>query len=310
VVLTLDAGTGYTVGDPASATVRIHDDDTGIMDVQGNGSSIACGAMAPSLANHTDFGGADIAGGTVTRTFTIGNSGSGDLGLTGSPRVALLGAHASDFRVLVQPASPIASGSSRSFAVLFAPGAMGLRAAAISIANQDSSRNPYTFAIQGAGTAIACRVTFDAQGGAVSPVSATVTVGTAYGTLPAPTRAGYGFTGWFTATNGSGNAVTADTIVALHLDHTLYARWRWLSGFRGIACDAAGLRLQVESEPGIDYCLQYSTNLLNWHTIGNYNAGAVLNVSWDPLMRYCFYRLRLGSNDVPKGLSLSTSKVP
>ena len=39
-------------------------------------------------------------------------------------------------------------------------------------------------------------VTFDANGGTVSGVSKDVTVGGTYGTLPTPTRDGYGFAGW------------------------------------------------------------------------------------------------------------------
>ena len=71
---------------------------------------------------------------------------------------------------------------------------------------------------------VSVSVTFDPNGGTVSPTSRTVTVGKAYGTLPTPTRSGYVFAGWYTATAG-GDRVTATTVVALGRDHSVYAHW-------------------------------------------------------------------------------------
>jgi len=68
-------------------------------------------------------------------------------------------------------------------------------------------------------------VTFDAQGGTVSPTSAFVTSGSAYGTLPTPTRTGYTFGGWWMGANGSGTQVTASTTVTASANHVLYAKW-------------------------------------------------------------------------------------
>lgn len=68
-------------------------------------------------------------------------------------------------------------------------------------------------------------VTLNANGGTVSPSSVTVTNGDAYGTLPEPTRSGYRFDGWFTASSG-GTLVTADTLVNKpNGTDTLYAHW-------------------------------------------------------------------------------------
>lgn len=68
-------------------------------------------------------------------------------------------------------------------------------------------------------------VILDANGGAVSDDSVTVTYSKAYGTLPEPTRESYTFLGWFTTVDG-GTEVTASTIVATNKDHTLYAHWQ------------------------------------------------------------------------------------
>ena len=68
-------------------------------------------------------------------------------------------------------------------------------------------------------------ITFDAQGGTVSPASQTVTYGTAVGTLPTPTLNNNTFGGWFTGTNGSGTQYTATTVYNTVGDITLYAKW-------------------------------------------------------------------------------------
>ncbi len=69
------------------------------MDVAGNGVSIASGDVTPVAADHTDFGSAVSGGGTITRTFTITNSGFGILNFTATPKVQISGAGASHFSV-------------------------------------------------------------------------------------------------------------------------------------------------------------------------------------------------------------------
>ena len=67
-------------------------------------------------------------------------------------------------------------------------------------------------------------VTFDANGGNVSQTSKSVVSGEKYGNLPTPTRTGYTFNGWYTATSG-GTKITSDTTVDLSANQTLYAQW-------------------------------------------------------------------------------------
>ena len=124
------------------------------MNVKGNSVSIADGDAAPSMTDHTDFGSSDVVGGTIVRTFTIENTGSADLTLSGTPKVTVAGAHAGDFTVSTDPSSPVAATSgSTTFQVTFNPSATGIRSATISIANNDADENPYDFAIQGTGIA-------------------------------------------------------------------------------------------------------------------------------------------------------------
>jgi hypothetical protein len=119
----------------------------------GNAVSIVDGDATPAAADHTDFGGATTAGGAVTRTFTIRNTGSAALSLSGSPRVSVGGGNASDFTVTALPAISVAAGGSSSFQVRFAPGATGTRFATLSIPNNDADENPYNVSIQGTGIA-------------------------------------------------------------------------------------------------------------------------------------------------------------
>ena len=73
-------------------------------------------------------------------------------------------------------------------------------------------------------TGVASLVTFNAQGGNVSPASKTVYQGAAYDALPIPTWAGHLFAGWHTAANG-GSRVINSTLVSATADHSLYAKW-------------------------------------------------------------------------------------
>lgn len=67
-------------------------------------------------------------------------------------------------------------------------------------------------------------VTFDANGGTVGMKSRTATYGSEYPALPAPTREGYSFDGWYTQKTG-GTKVDENTTVTTAANHTLYAHW-------------------------------------------------------------------------------------
>jgi len=71
-----------------------------------------------------------------------------------------------------------------------------------------------------------CTVTLNAQGGTVASAWADALVGQPYGALPTPTRAGYLFSGWWTAPNGGGTQITADDEVPDIDSQTLYAYWQ------------------------------------------------------------------------------------
>jgi subtilisin-like proprotein convertase family protein len=120
--------------------------------LSGNSNDILNGDTSPSTADHTDFGNVLVNDGTFTRTYTVSNTGPGDLSLTGAPRVQVGGTHASDFSVTALPDTPVAANTgSTTFQVEFNPSANGLRTATLSIANDDLDENPFIFSIQGTG---------------------------------------------------------------------------------------------------------------------------------------------------------------
>lgn len=68
-------------------------------------------------------------------------------------------------------------------------------------------------------------VTFNANGGSVSTTGKTVAYDAVYGTLPTPTRTGYSFDGWYTASVG-GSKITSSSIMKSTSAQTLYAHWK------------------------------------------------------------------------------------
>ncbi|HSN01876.1 MAG TPA: InlB B-repeat-containing protein [Acidimicrobiales bacterium] len=68
-------------------------------------------------------------------------------------------------------------------------------------------------------------VSYDANGGSVSPSSATYSTGSTPLTLPTPTEAGYAFVGWFSAATGGTLVGAAGGSYSPSSSLTLYAQW-------------------------------------------------------------------------------------
>lgn len=67
-------------------------------------------------------------------------------------------------------------------------------------------------------------LTLNPAGGKVSPAKKNVLSETYYRNLPAPTRKGYIFAGWYTKANG-GKKIKSDTLITTRVNSTLYAHW-------------------------------------------------------------------------------------
>ena len=123
-----------------------------------------------------------------------------------------------------------------------------------------------------------CTVTFDANGGTVTPASKAVEPGEAIGELPVPTRAGYEFIAWLTA---GGTVVTAETVVNESL--TLYADWEkkelyWFTTKAEAMADAKATGRLVFMLCGRDTCM---------NTQGTKNTSCANPVVAEELQRKC-----------------------
>ncbi|WP_397362438.1 LamG-like jellyroll fold domain-containing protein [Olleya sp. R77988] len=122
------------------------------INLTGNSTTINSGDSTPDVSDNTDFGSTNVSAGNITNSFTINNVGTLPLNLTGSaPYVTITGANASDFTLSSSPSTPISAGNNTNFDITFDPSSNGLRSAIVTIANNDSNENPYTFYIQGYG---------------------------------------------------------------------------------------------------------------------------------------------------------------
>jgi CHRD domain/Ig-like domain CHU_C associated/Calx-beta domain len=106
---------------------------------------------AYSTANNTDFGLRCVTGSTISKTYTIKNTGQANLTLSGSPLAVLGGTDASQFSITTQPTSPIAPGASTTFTVLFDPNVGDAKNATITLTSNDATNSPYVINIHGVG---------------------------------------------------------------------------------------------------------------------------------------------------------------
>ena len=134
-----------------------------------------------------DCGSVGVGGTSADIIFTVKNLGNADL--TGLA-VTKNGSNPDDFSVGNLDATTLPTGTSTTFTVTFTPGAAGLRTAAIHLASNDASRNPFDINLTGTGEAapsIAANnpasQTVENGGSAVLAVSA--------GGFPAPTLQWY-----------------------------------------------------------------------------------------------------------------------
>lgn len=120
------------------------------INILGNGMTITNNDQTPSLLDHTDFGSILVCAGPITRTYTIENTGTGNLQVTG---IAISPSGPNPFIITtnVPNNQQIAPNSAFQFTVSFAPGASGQFSSLITITNDDDDEGSYVFAITGTG---------------------------------------------------------------------------------------------------------------------------------------------------------------
>jgi hypothetical protein len=98
--------------------------------------------------NTFDFGN-QVNPGTRSAVFTIGNSGTTNLDLTGLP-LSITGVNSDQFSISTQPVTPVGAGGTTNVTVVFSPsGLAGTKNAVLSIANNDSNENPFIINLTG-----------------------------------------------------------------------------------------------------------------------------------------------------------------
>jgi hypothetical protein len=136
-----------TGGSGANGQIILSWDEPEI-NITGNAIAITDGDATPSTTDNTDFGSIAVASGSISKTFTIQNTGTVALSIGA---ITISGANAADFSIVANPASSIAAGGSTTFILSFDPSAGGTQSATFSIANGDTDENPYNFSLQGTG---------------------------------------------------------------------------------------------------------------------------------------------------------------
>ena len=137
----VDANTGYVVGrDGIILKYSLFNPE---INLKQNTTTIASGETY-------DFG--RVIGNVASEevTFTIENTGDGDLAVLG---VTLSGVDADRFSVS-QPTSPITAGGSQTFSVAFSPGSTGVKEATLTIASNDSDESSYIVNLTGTGNVL------------------------------------------------------------------------------------------------------------------------------------------------------------
>ena len=125
-------------------------------------------------------------------------------------------------------------------------------------------------------------VTFDADGGTVSPATKTVTYGQAYGELPTPTYSEHTFGGWFDADN---NPITAITEVTIADNHTLTAVWTpgpFLVSFTATTGGSVSPSTPIEVANGTSYTISSNTVTIGETTVTATADSGYHFVSWTP----------------------------
>ncbi len=205
-----------------------------------NSTAIPDGDTAPTAAKGTDFGTAK-AGASVSRTFTIKNTGAATLNVG---TVQLSGAGAAQFAVSVQPASTVAAGRTATFTLTWSPKAAGTHVADVSFVTNDADENPTNFRITGAATADAAA---DDHGNTIALATIVALPGTRAGVIEKS-----GDVDFFKFTVAATATVTIKTTGSIDTYGTLYNA---TGGYLTEADDSTDLNFSIHRKlaPGVYY---------------------------------------------------------
>lgn len=143
----------FNYGEVEDYTITVIQPVNAEINVRGGVASISIpnGFDSPYALNNTQFAETPLNTDSVIKDFVIENVGASTLNLSGSPVINIVGANPGDFMVTQQAPNAVSSGANGTFKIKFRPTVAGMRSAIVSIENNDSNENPYTFAIEGTG---------------------------------------------------------------------------------------------------------------------------------------------------------------
>lgn len=148
----------------------------------GGTNSIVDGDITPSGLDNTLFGSVAL-GSNVTKDYEIQNTGTAVLTLSGTPTVTIGGTNLGDFTVTTFPVtSSIATSTSTTFIITFAPLAAGVRTATVFITSNDADEATYNYDIQGTGTCLTANTITPTSGPVGTEVTITATSNNLTGT--------------------------------------------------------------------------------------------------------------------------------
>ncbi|MBI1310043.1 choice-of-anchor D domain-containing protein [bacterium] len=136
-------GSGSTSGDTGEYLLRVNESEAPEVVVAGlSSTSIEDGDSSPSTTDGTSFGTVTVDGSTLSRTFTVSNTGTATLTTSGLSVPA-------GYTVTEPLSASIAAGSSDTFTVRLDAATAGTKSGQISFTTNDSDETPYNFSITG-----------------------------------------------------------------------------------------------------------------------------------------------------------------
>jgi len=186
-------------------------------------------AYIPSGAIY-DIGSVQLPFSSLT-SFLIQNVGTGDLDLTGDPKVSVSGTGAGQFVVSAQPATPVTPGITSEFTLVFTPASNGTKSALVTIENSDADEGTYSFTVAGLGIVGDVRVT-DAPRESENP--AVAWTGTEYGVVWQDGR-DENFEIYFTRLDSLGQKLVWDVRITDDPAHSWWPSLVWTGTEFGVA---------------------------------------------------------------------------
>ena len=230
------------------------------IDVTGFGTSIPDNSNAPNSTDGTDFGITDL-GTSITRTFTIDNTGGADLNLSGAP-VTITGTNALDFNVIVQPNAVIPAGGSDTFTIEYSRITVGVSDATINFTSDDADEGSYNFDITAQVASPVSTLYYENFDAGAAGWSTTTAGGFQFSLGTVPNEKGEG-NYWYTDNWNNYPSNRTATLTSPIISSLGYTDLKFYIDFRTNTNDNDdGMRVQYSIDGGT-----------NWTTLGNDSSG-------------------------------------